>query len=124
VSTSCTFSVRRSTMNGLKMIDPSVPDPDAASENSCCPGGLPRGGERRKNEAENEREPDQAHGHLGWGWLPGSLADLDHSRLAGSSVQLSPAPHATCPLYCLCSRSATSSIQTVPGASMTKRRSI
>src|SRR4029453_6944155 len=34
-------------------------------------------GERRKNEAENEndREPDQPHGHLGRGWLAGSLAE-------------------------------------------------
>ena len=30
-------------------------------------------GDRRKNEAENEndREPDQPHGHLGGGWLAG-----------------------------------------------------
>ena len=42
---------------------------------------LPRllrlGGERRKNkaESENDREPDQPHGHLGGGWLAGSLAE-------------------------------------------------
>jgi hypothetical protein len=28
-------------------------------------------GERRKNEAENDREPDQPHGHLGWERLAG-----------------------------------------------------
>ena len=35
------------------------------------------GGERHKNEAEseNDREPDQPHGHLGGGRLPGSLAE-------------------------------------------------
>ena len=27
--------------------------------------------ERRKNEAENDREPDPPHGHLGWGLLHG-----------------------------------------------------
>src|SRR5437870_13755697 len=36
---------------------------------------LSLGGERRKNEAENDREPDQPHGHLGGGRLPGSLAE-------------------------------------------------
>src|SRR5207245_10084044 len=39
-------------------------------------------GERRKNKAdsENDREPDQPHGHLGGGWLAGSLADLNYWR--------------------------------------------
>ena len=34
-------------------------------------------GERRKSEAEreNDREPDPPHGHLGAGWLAGSLAE-------------------------------------------------
>ena len=38
---------------------------------------LPLSGERRKCEAEseNDREPDQPHGHLGGGRLSGSLAE-------------------------------------------------
>src|SRR4029434_651020 len=33
-------------------------------------------GERRsKADSENDREPDQPHGHLGGGWLAGSLAE-------------------------------------------------
>src|SRR5438876_10034176 len=49
------------------------------------------GGERRENETdcENDREPDQPHGHLGMGRLPGSLAEGDdahqHSAYAGAS---------------------------------------
>ena len=39
--------------------------------------------ERRKREAdsENDREPDQPHGHLGGGRLPGSLAERRDARL-------------------------------------------
>jgi hypothetical protein len=39
-------------------------------------------GDRRKSEAESEhdREPDQSHEHLGWGWLAGSLADDGHNH--------------------------------------------
>jgi NADPH:quinone reductase-like Zn-dependent oxidoreductase len=32
---------------------------------------------KREAESENDREPDQPHGHLGGGWLAGSLADED-----------------------------------------------
>ena len=44
------------------------------------PGYLPRlrlGSERPNEDAdgENDREPDQPHGHLDGGWLPGSLAE-------------------------------------------------
>src|SRR4029434_4488793 len=36
-------------------------------------------GERGRREAQRENtEPDQPHGHLGWGWLAGSLADVAH----------------------------------------------
>ena len=33
------------------------------------------GGERRSEDTENEREPDQPHGHLGRGRFPGSLTE-------------------------------------------------
>src|SRR4030095_7047265 len=40
------------------------------------PGLLPGGRERREHESESEnnREPDQPHGHLGEGWLARGLA--------------------------------------------------
>jgi hypothetical protein len=44
---------------------------------STRPATLRLGGDWRKSEAggENDREPDQPHGHLGGGWLAGSLAE-------------------------------------------------
>ena len=36
-----------------------------------------------KAARDDDREPDQPHGHLGWGWLGGSLADLNYGRLRG-----------------------------------------
>ncbi len=29
----------------------------------------------KQAESDNDREPDHPHGHLGGGWLAGSLAD-------------------------------------------------
>jgi hypothetical protein len=42
---------------------------------------------------DKDREPDQPHGHLGAGWLAGSLADLNYGRSAGASDRLIVAPH-------------------------------
>src|SRR5437870_1706947 len=47
------------------------------------PAGLRLGGDWRKKlaESENDREPDQPHGHLGGGWLAGSLAECHDGHL-------------------------------------------
>ena len=59
----------------------------SCSSSPVPPGLLSPDIERRMNEAENDREPDQPHGHLGMGRLPGSLAEGDdahqHSAYAG-----------------------------------------
>ncbi len=38
-------------------------------------GGSPGGGRVTEVDTENDREPDQPHGHLSAGWLARSLAD-------------------------------------------------
>jgi hypothetical protein len=45
------------------------------------------GRERRMSEAnsENNREPDQPHGHLGGGWLAGSLAERHDAHQHGAA---------------------------------------
>src|SRR5713101_3433996 len=64
-------------------------------------GGFPPaapGGEWAKGETDgkNDREPDQAHGHLGGGGLPGSLAEghdaHQHSAARAARRILSGAP--------------------------------
>jgi hypothetical protein len=52
----------------------SPPSRTLCSDLPCL---LRLGAERRKKQTENEndREPDPPHGHLGGGWLPGSLAE-------------------------------------------------
>src|SRR2546426_2390400 len=42
--------------------------------------GLGRERHRDEADSENDREPDQPHGHLGGGRLAGSLADLNYWR--------------------------------------------
>src|SRR5207245_4751539 len=59
---------------------------------------LRRGGKRRESETEREkdREPDPPHGHLGGGWLAGSLAEENGpsgdlpgpSRRASAAIEL------------------------------------
>ena len=45
---------------------------------------LRSGGERRKSKAAGENdEPDQPHGHLGGGWLAGSLAERCYGHQHG-----------------------------------------
>jgi hypothetical protein len=58
-------------------------------------------GKRNSEENENDREPDQPHGHLGGGWLAGSLSErrdvhqhatcTRESVIAGVSVDDCPA---------------------------------
>jgi hypothetical protein len=73
---------------------PSVCSPSRNAAKRACPGVvlaqphqhpdppdltrlLRLSGDRRESdgESENNREPDQPHGHLGGGWLAGSLAE-------------------------------------------------
>ena len=48
---------------------------------------MSKDGEPRKNDAdsENHREPDPPHGHLGGGWLAGSLAERHDAHEHGAA---------------------------------------
>src|SRR2546426_1229706 len=51
--------------------------------------------ERRKNEAENDRESDPPHGHLGWGLLHGESSRTRRRAPAERACDLTSRPFAT-----------------------------
>jgi hypothetical protein len=59
--------------SGRIVVEANVEEPDSRDLRLL----LPLGGERRKSESENDREPDPSHEHLGWdGWRESSRPEI------------------------------------------------